>query len=195
MSGGEDGLKAGQEALNTVAKGINGAIGELKGLGSAGEAAVGRGFSELALSGLESGHEGLTSAFKDFCDRWEWGVRALIHDGSEFAKRVGLAAGYYHEGDQYVKDTLKVTVNAAMGNPHLTEQQVEGKSLREVLADNPYTQVRDADYSAESFRHTGENARQVWSRTGEDLKDSLTTGGPTPMGVAIRAGRKIEGDG
>lgn len=37
------------------------ALGELKELGMVGEAGAGRGFSDIALSGLELGHEGLTS--------------------------------------------------------------------------------------------------------------------------------------
>ncbi|NVK78598.1 hypothetical protein HG542_13080, partial [Streptomyces morookaense] len=81
-----DGLKANKAAMDAIASGINGAIGELKGVGTPGAAAVGRGFSELSLSGMETGHEGLSSSFKEFCDRWEWGVRALLHDANEFAE-------------------------------------------------------------------------------------------------------------
>jgi hypothetical protein len=36
-----------------------------------GTASAGRGFSDLALSGLELGHGGLTSALDSFCERWE----------------------------------------------------------------------------------------------------------------------------
>lgn len=187
-----DSLKADKAAMDAIASGINGATGELKGIGTPGAASVGRGFSELSLSGMETGHEGLTSSFKEFCDRWEWGVRALLQDAGEFAERVGLAAGYYHEGDTYVSNTFKVVANAGMGNPHLTEDQVEHMSWGQVGADNPFTQVRDADYSAESLRRTGENAEQVWSKTAEDVEDSVRTGGATPLGMGIRTVSKIE---
>ncbi|MFE7120167.1 hypothetical protein ACFU99_32570 [Streptomyces sp. NPDC057654] len=188
MSGG-DGLKAGKEALDNISKGLDGAIGELKKVGSPGDAAVGRGFSELALSGLEAGHEDLTSSFKSFCDRWEWGVRALVRDGNEFAHRVGLAAGYYHETDEYISNTLKVTTNAVMGNPHLTEEQVEQQSWGETLSDNPYTQVRDADYSVKSFQDAAGNAKETWSRTADDVQSGWGLG---PVGPAAHVVSKIE---
>ncbi|CAM5430803.1 hypothetical protein [Streptomyces abikoensis] len=167
-------LAADAAAMGNIAKGINEAIGELKSLGTPGEAAVGRGFDELALSGVELGHEGLAAAFKTFCDRWDWGVRALVHDGSQFAERVGLAAGYYHEQDAYIRDSFKVGVNAAMGNPHLLEEDVEKKSMSEILADNPINDFSHPDYSAESFRKAGENSSRVWANT---LRDATTGAG------------------
>ncbi|GAA0466291.1 hypothetical protein ABZ951_03715 [Streptomyces sp. NPDC046215] len=171
MSGGiegKDSLKTGKGALDGIAKGLNGAIEELKKIGSPGDAATGRGFSELALSGLETGHEGLTASFKAFCDRWEWGVRALVHDGSQFADRVGLAAGYYHEGEQYISNTFKVVTNAALGNPNLTEEEIEAQSWGKTLSDNPLQ--RDSDYSAGSFRQAAHNASETWQKTASDVK-------------------------
>ncbi|MDT0450531.1 hypothetical protein [Streptomyces hesseae] len=190
--GGAGGIQASQAALDNVAKGINAAIGELKDIGSAGAASVGRGFDDLALSGMELGHGGLTASLKGFCERWDWGVRALIQDADQFAERVGLAAGYYHERDRYIADTFKVVANAAMGNPHLTEEQVEKKSVSEVLSDNAFTQTRDADYSLGSLAKAGEGAKDAWSKTGKDLMDSAKTGGPGPLGVAVRTVSKIE---
>lgn len=184
MSG--DKLQADKESLNGIKNGINDAIGELKSLGAPGEAAVGRGFSELSLTGLETGHDDLTSAFKEFCDRWEWGVRALMRDAEQFAERVGLAAGYYHERDVYISKTLKVAANATFGNPHLSDDQVEKTSWGDVLADNPYTQARDADFSADSFVKQGEQAKKAWTQTAKDLADSAETGGATPLGMAYR---------
>ncbi|MBF6044377.1 hypothetical protein GO001_03960 [Streptomyces sp. NRRL B-1677] len=176
-------LAADAAALGNIAKGINEAIGELKSLGTPGEAAVGRGFDELALSGVELGHEGLAGAFKTFCNRWDWGVRALVQDGSQFAERVGLAAGYYHEQDVYIRDSFKVGVNAAMGNPHLLEEDVEKKSMREILADNPINDFRNPDYSAESFRKAGENSSQVWANTLRDASTGAANGfGKGPLG-------------
>ncbi|MEU7136882.1 hypothetical protein [Streptomyces sp. NPDC046261] len=191
--GGGDGIEAGKAALGDVARGINAAIGEMKGVSGQGAATVGRGFDELALSGLQAGHGGLTASLKTFCERWDWGVRALIQDANQFALRVGLSAGYFHEVDQYVKDTFKVTVNAAMGNPRLTEDQVEGMPVGEVLDDNPYTAVRDADYSAGSFAKAGEEAKEKWSGTVDDVVDTpLAPGGPKAGGIASEAVSKIE---
>ncbi|MFF4740318.1 hypothetical protein ACFY2W_31195 [Streptomyces sp. NPDC001262] len=188
-------LEANKEALDGITRGINATIGELKSIGTPGEAAVGRGFSELSLSGLESGHEGLTSALDDFCDRWEWGIRALLQDANAFAERVHLSAGYYHEVDSYLSGTMKVVANAGMGNPHLSEEQVGNMSWGQVASDNAFTQARDADFSAGSVKQQAQNAERVWSRTADDLMDSAETGGATPMGVAFRTARKLNGGG
>ncbi|MEV8478753.1 hypothetical protein [Streptomyces sp. NPDC051173] len=177
MSDG-DGMDAPKDALDNIAKGINGAIDELKKSGgSPGEAATGRGFSELTLSGMETGHQGLTDAFKSFCHRWEWGVRALVHDGSQFAQRVGLAAGYYHEGDAYISNTFKVTTNALMGNPHMTEEQAEQQSWKQTLSDNPVNDIAHPDYSAGSFKQAAHHTDETLARTIADIKgESPRTG-------------------
>ncbi|MEU2869596.1 hypothetical protein ABZ769_10350 [Streptomyces olivoreticuli] len=166
-----DGIHAPKDALDNITKGLNGAIEELKKSGgSPGEAATGRGFGELALSGMETGHQGLTDSFKSFCHRWEWGVRALVHDGSQFAERVGLAAGYYHEGDAYISNTFKVTTNALMGNPHMTEEQAEQQSWGQTFSDNPFNQIAHADYSADSFKQAGHHTDAALARTIADIK-------------------------
>ncbi|CAO0835019.1 Proteins of 100 residues with WXG OS=Streptomyces microflavus OX=1919 GN=Smic_21040 PE=4 SV=1 [Streptomyces microflavus] len=55
-------LNVSAATLAQIAKGIYLAHTELKDLTSLGKASAGRGFSDLALSGLEFGHGGLTSA-------------------------------------------------------------------------------------------------------------------------------------
>ncbi|MFJ4329200.1 hypothetical protein ACIP3A_39660, partial [Streptomyces tricolor] len=104
MSGG-GGKDLATEGLGLIAKGLTDALGELKELGGFGTAGAGRGFGEIALSGLELGHEGLTGEFASFCERWEWGVRSLINEGNGFAMKTGLAAGTYYENDKYVEGT------------------------------------------------------------------------------------------
>ncbi|MER5738235.1 hypothetical protein ABT117_21490, partial [Streptomyces sp. NPDC002262] len=82
MSGNEPDLVAPPEALAAIAKGIDLAHAELKELGMIGSATMGRGFSDLALTGLELGHPGLASVLETFCERWEWGVRGLTLRGN-----------------------------------------------------------------------------------------------------------------
>jgi hypothetical protein len=55
--GGKD-IKA--TGLNEIAQGITLTLSELKGIGIDSAAGFGRGFSNLELSGLELGHDGLT---------------------------------------------------------------------------------------------------------------------------------------
>ncbi|GGT65915.1 hypothetical protein [Streptomyces purpureus] len=172
-------LAASQQALAQITKGINGTLAELKELGMVGEAGMGRGFSDLQLSGMESGHDGLTSALKTYCERWEWGVRSLVQKGTLFAELTGLSAGTFHDQEQYISGAFKVLTNSAMGNPYATEEEITQKSWGDVLSSNPVTHVMNADYSDKSFDTARENSKQAWKDTAWDVSTSkmvLTNG-------------------
>ncbi|MEU8459634.1 hypothetical protein [Streptomyces sp. NPDC029003] len=175
MSSGDGAdLDVSKAALGQIAQGITNTLAELKELGMVGTASMGRGFSDLALSGMETGHDGLTSSFGSFCERWEWGVRSLVQQGNGFAAKVGLSAGALHEQDQYLQGSFKVLVNAGAGNPYASEHDITGKDWNEVLADNPYTQVRNADYSAESFERANRATEEAWKGAVRDVNSSET---------------------
>ncbi|MEU3693511.1 hypothetical protein [Streptomyces narbonensis] len=170
MSGNEPDLAAPAAALAAIAKGIDLAHAELKDLGMLGQASSGRGFSHLALSGLELGHGGLTSAFEAFCERWEWGVRALTLQGNAFAQGVGLSAGSFAEQEQYLKDSIKIGVNSLNGNPHLSEDEVK-KMRWETVRDQQ--RWDNADWRPESFSEAHEEVKQDWKNTAYDVEDSM----------------------
>ncbi|OLZ59343.1 hypothetical protein AV521_45545 [Streptomyces sp. IMTB 2501] len=165
--GGKD-LKT--DGLALIAKGLTDALGELKDLGAVGEAGAGRGFGEISLSGLELGHEGLTDAFKSFCERWEWGVRSLINEGNGFALRTGLAAGTYYETDQYVAGTAKVAENALIGNPYASEEDVERRGYGDIAASGAFG--GNVDYSEKSFDQAWANSEQGWMDADRDFATS-----------------------
>ncbi|MET9435889.1 hypothetical protein [Streptomyces sp. NPDC006551] len=170
MSGEEPDLAALAGALAEIVKGINLAHSELKELGLIGEASAGRGFSDLALSGLELGHSGLTSEFETFCNRWEWGVRALTLRGNGFAQGVGLSAGSFAEQEQYVKDSFKIGVNSLNGNPHLSEDEVKQMSWETIRDQHTWD---NADWSPESFSEVHGEVKQTWKNTAYDVEDSM----------------------
>jgi hypothetical protein len=170
------GYQVDPEALKLAAKGISGAITELKGLGIDESGEVGRGFANVELTGMQLGNSGLRGAFDAFCERWSWGVRTLVQDGNEIAFRLNLSAGLYYDQEQYAEGALKDVVNAAMGNPNLTQEQVEGQSWGKTLSDNSINDVLHADYSATSFEHGAEHSEQTWKSEGRDVMDG-------PMGV------------
>ena len=148
-------------ALKRAAKGLNDTVGELSSLGFAETGEVGRGFSVIELSGLELGHAGLTAALQQFGARWSWGVRALVHDGDEFADRLHLAAGLSYDNDQYVQGTFKDLVSDGMGSPDASDEQVEKASWQQVWHDNPLTQVEhpeSAQAEAQALSHAGQSA-------------------------------------
>ncbi|MFJ9962279.1 hypothetical protein [Streptomyces avermitilis] len=163
--------------LKLIAQGITLALDELGELGMVGEAGSGRGFSDLALTGLELGHDGLTSALDSFCERWEWGVRTLVGEGNAFAEAVGLSAGTYHETEQYIEGSFKVVTNSLVGNPYAVEDDVTKMNWGELADHNAYA---DPDYSAESFQNAWDNSKQGWQDAGRDVMTSHTVG---PMGL------------
>ena len=165
-----DGYQLDPQQLTEAAGGINRTIGELKRIGIAEAADEGRGFGNLALTGLQAGHPDVTSAFSSFTDRWEWGVRSMVKEGNEIARLVGLSAGTYQDVENYAIGVLKDAVNAVGGDPHANEQQVENSSFGQIFgADKP-------DYSAASWDRTGQHAKQTWLSVGRDLTEG-------PMGI------------
>ncbi|MFJ8820640.1 hypothetical protein ACIREE_02525 [Streptomyces sp. NPDC102467] len=174
MTGGKD---LGAAGLDLVAKGLTEALAELKELGMVGEAGAGRGFGDIALSGLELGHEGLTGDFKSFCERWEWGVRSLVNEGNAFAAKTGLSAGTYYETEQYVEGSLKVITNSAIGNPYASEEDVTKQGWGDIATSGV---LSGPDYSKESFDQALANSGQGWKDAGRDVMTSHTVG---PLGL------------
>lgn len=165
-----DGYTVQPAMLQQAAKGINDTIDALKGVGITEAADVGRGFGNLALRGMQVGHQGLQQAFSGFCDRWSWGVRTLVQDGNQFAQRLGLSAGTYHDMEQYGVGILKDAANTVAGNPRASEQQVESGSFGDILAkDKP-------DFSDASWQQTAQHASTTWTGVGRDLVEG-------PMGM------------
>ncbi|MEU0068912.1 hypothetical protein ABZ027_05060 [Streptomyces sp. NPDC006332] len=181
MSGGGEGggkdIKA--AGLDGIAKGINLTLEELKELGADSVAGQGRGFAELALSGLDLGHEDLKSAFSSFCERWEWGVRALVEEGNLFAHHVGLAAGTLYETDQYVGGTLKIAANSLAGNPYLSEDEAAKQDWSDI-ATSGLDSMKNPDYSKESFAQAWDNSKQGWNDAARDVMTSQAMAGPIP---------------
>jgi hypothetical protein len=158
------------KSLKQITDGLRGAIGELREVASDTEAIMGAGFQSLSMTGMEAGHKGLADDFEDFCERWEWGVRALVQDASALADRVGLSAGTMWEEEQYIHGTLKVAANSLIGNPHLSEDEVEKMSWGQVA---DVTETYRPDWSGDSFRQAGEDIEQTWKDTGREV---LTSG-------------------
>lgn len=175
MSGGGKDLKA--DGLALIAKGLTEALAELKELGMVGEAGTGRGFGDIALSGLELGHGGLTGDFTSFCERWEWGVRSLVNEGNAFALKTGLSAGTYYETEQYVEGSLKVVTNSLIGNPYASEDEVTRQGWGDIATSGAFGGV---DYSKESFDQALANSELGWKDAGRDVMTSRTVG---PMGL------------
>ncbi|WP_263166598.1 hypothetical protein [Streptomyces sp. SCSIO ZS0520] len=144
-AGGADGSAGGAPdlqvlGLKLIAQGITLALSELDDLTpGVGWSGAGRGFGELELSGLDLGHGELITQFGEFCSRWEWGVRSLIHEGNELAEAVGLSAGTLHQTDVTVDGAFKTVANAAIGDPARSEEEVRNSSWDGLVRDNYLT--------------------------------------------------------
>ncbi|MFE7775780.1 hypothetical protein ACFU5O_18135 [Streptomyces sp. NPDC057445] len=171
MSGNKD-LEVDPAAIKKITEGLRGAVAELREIGTAGGAAMGAGFGELSLTGMESGHPGLAGDFEDFCERWEWGVRALIQDAGDLATRTGIAAGALWEEDQYLQGAWKVGANSLYGNPHASEDDIEKKAWGDVFSADVY----EPDYSAESVLNASQDMQQTWETTGDKLENEGVAG-------------------
>lgn len=135
MAGGAGGgFEVDYALLAEAAKGINGVISQLSDLGIVETGEEGRGFALLDMDAEGLGVPSLMSAFSGFTGRWSWGIRTLVQDGNQFAQRLGLAAGVYADTESYLSGVIKVAVNAAWGDPHLSSQQVENESYGQIFA-------------------------------------------------------------
>lgn len=156
------------QALVDAARGIDTVIGELADLGTAGSGQAGRGFSLLSLSGLQVGHTGLKEEFDEFCDRWSWGVRALVQDGQRLSEGLALNAGTMHHIDEHVATVFRGVAVDLAGDPRLSDDEAEARSWGD-LADS----AADADWSQDSFTDAYDESTQTWD-------DVL--GDPGPLG-------------
>ncbi|MBT2403457.1 MULTISPECIES: hypothetical protein [unclassified Streptomyces] len=166
---GDGDLEVSPAAVKNIQDGLRAAISELCESSDAAGASQGAGFSNLSMTGMEAGHAGLAADFEDFCERWEWGVRSLVQDASTLAQSLGIAAGTIWEEDQYMQGAFKVVANAAYGNPHASEDEIEKKDWDDIWRADVYK----PDYSSESFEKSREDIKKNWSET----KDTLTSTG------------------
>ncbi|MET3986659.1 hypothetical protein [Streptomyces sp. PvR034] len=174
-NGGEDTSEASKDlavdpaAVEQVLSGLRATTAELGEIGgidaSSAGASFGAGFGALALTGMEAGHPAVASVFEDFCGRWEWGVRALVQGVGGLAQDLGLSAGALWEEDQYLQGAFKVGVNSLYGNPHASEEEVEGRSWDEIVHGNPYA----PDFGPEAERRAREEIARTWDEAGRKV--------------------------
>ncbi|WP_406095150.1 hypothetical protein [Streptomyces sp. NBC_01013] len=166
MSGGGAGdLHIDPASVKKITSGLRAAVDELEAIGSGTGAVLGKGVSGLSMTGMEAGHYGLSVTFEDFCERWEWGVRALVQDANAIAAKLGLSAGVLWEEEKYIEGTLKIVVNAGVGNPNASEADIVKQGWGDVLTPD----YLSPDYSPESFQRAGDEAGQTWKDTGRAL--------------------------
>jgi hypothetical protein len=162
-----DGFTVDRSALQKTADGINAAIGELSGLGFDEAGEEGRGFSGLALSGLQAGTADVYQTLGDFCGRWSWGVRSLVQDGNQFARRLGLNAGVYADTENFLVGVAKDATDAVVGDPHMSDAQAAQASWSQDTAELTGAQTPGGDMT---LRQAGSAIAGQWKTVGRDAE-------------------------
>ncbi|MBW5481788.1 hypothetical protein GPJ59_07790 [Streptomyces bambusae] len=150
--------------MQNIQDGLRSAIGELREFGTEASAVAGSGMSGLALTGMEAGHPAVASALEGFCERWDMGVASLVISTSALANRLGIAAGSLWEEDQYREGTFKVLLNAGIGNPYASEDEIEKKSMDAILSDHALKRE-----TPEQARQAREDFDRTWAATKHSL--------------------------
>lgn len=94
------------QALVAAGTAIQRAQAELVAIGMDSDGGAAHLVSELSLGELAVGSHQVHAAFDEFCQRWSWGIRGLVHDGADIAGRLGATAENYSSGEKYARDTL-----------------------------------------------------------------------------------------
>lgn len=191
--------------LTKAGDGITGVIDALAqtGVGSAYTAGAGRGFGDLDMDAKAIGHADPQTGLTTFCNRWEWGVRALVQGARNISTALKLGASVYEREDRYQANNLKAWGNDLLGDPNLqrssyvdptTGEVVEGTddmSAGEVLEHNKNALTQrdweidaaDRKAIAETYRESWESIKADGHQFGETMAD--------PMGSGLAVGKDL----
>jgi hypothetical protein len=160
-------------ALDKASAGINGVIDGLAdtGVGSDYSAALGRGYGDLDLDGGTIGHADPKSGLEEYCDRWEWGVRALVTGAAELSRGLGLGASHYEREEKWAGDQLKNYAMDVFGDPSLTPDEIKGMSWGDLWEHNKNS-ITDPQWALtpEEIRKHQELGEQLRGTVVEDLE-------------------------
>lgn len=176
------------QGLKSIAEGINKALSELDSVGTMkGWAGAGRGFTSLEMDGMDVGDDHLGAMLHTFCERWQWGVRDLMQEGNALAEGMGLAAGTFHQTEEYVKGSMKVAYNSVAGDPFASNDKVEKQS---------FDQIDHAATTTGYGKQDRDNLLNSLQQTGKGMLRDIDTGEGVPGHPMSQAkARKVAGLG
>ncbi|MHA3023873.1 hypothetical protein ACXPWS_26825 [Mycobacterium sp. BMJ-28] len=199
--GGVKVLGVNPDTLRQAATGINGVIeGISSGMMGSYQGQLGRGFGDLAMTGLEASHPDVQSGFANFTNRWEWGTRALITAASDIGSALDLGAGRYELQEKYFNDAAKDMVNDLAGDPSLQKESVKDADGNIVvrgtddmswgdMVDYNANRLSHPDWSAESFDKVNDQIDQNL----QAMKDNSLQAGLNAVNPAEAARVTVDG--
>jgi len=107
-------LAASPAAFTETAAGIDAVLG---GLSAPGSAELVRGVAALGPLPGDVGHAGLSCTFVEFCDRWEWALRAAVRHDEDLADELRAAGDTYGIAEGAGHDLLARLVYDVVGDP------------------------------------------------------------------------------
>jgi hypothetical protein len=136
--GDQTGFHVDLEALGQAAKGVNDAIAAL-------EAELpwpvkktgndGHGVTMMALGADQSGSPLLTAALKQFCGRWEYGVKFLVEEGAAVASALSDTRTEYEKAQEAAVGAFKKFMATAIDNPMADLNAAPQKSFEQYIVD------------------------------------------------------------
>ncbi|MET8760503.1 hypothetical protein [Lentzea sp. NPDC004782] len=151
-------------AMAQAIKGINDTVAALKEIAPDGGHLV----STTATFGIicpdedECGDEVLADAFEEFFERWRWGLRHLVKEGTAMASALTDTKTVYEKADEKAKQAFQLL----MGNPHAHDDASQ-KSWEEL---------------EKSMRPT--SVGQEWDKAGKGLDDAWNSSAKDVRGAA-----------
>lgn len=186
------GFQAPTAAMRDAADGIEALVGELGSLTTAGRAGEGRGVPGAELGPEQLGHDGLAAAFSSFCFRWDWGMRALVQDGTEMAEGLRESVESYARTDDGVGAAFSRMLGTVLGDPAADPVQNAEQPPGEILGGAA------RDYlSSERWSHAGESMSDTWAGVAQDVGATVedrvrrAAAGENPYGAELDALREI----
>lgn len=164
-----DGFAVDRAALAETAKGLTGVVDQLKSIGVSEDAEVGLGFTDLALSGAQAGMT-IAASLSKFCDKWQWGVAALVEDGYQFGERLGLTAGLYGDAEHQSTGAFKQLLAAVAGDPNMSAQQAASASWKQDAAEITQAQTPG---SQTTLSQAAQDAPKQWAPTGHAAESDI----------------------
>ncbi len=154
-------------AMGQAIKGINDTVAALKDIAPDGGVLVSTTttFGSSAPGADECGDEVLADAVEEFFERWKWGLRHLVKEGTALVSALTDTKSVYEQVD----DKLKQTFQVLMGDPHA--QADPTKQSWEELG-RPYLRP---DTPAQQWDKVAHGAQDAWNSAVEDVTGEKTS--------------------
>ncbi|MET9631755.1 hypothetical protein ABZX92_30250 [Lentzea sp. NPDC006480] len=156
-------------AMGQAIKGINDTVAALKEIAPDGGhlASTTATFGILCPSEDECGDEVLADALEEFFDRWRWGLRHLVKEGTEMVSALTDTKSVYEKAEDKAKQTFQLL----LGNPHSHADPTKQGWLE--LAESGMNK-KEMSVGAQ-WDHVTKGAEDAWDSSIKDLSGTETS--------------------